>query len=182
MEEKKQNGNMVLLTVLGVATLLASIAGLTFSFFTAQVTRQGNENAISVQTATVGITYNNGSSVTSADLLPDGTIPTKLFTIENTSTVAAKYSINWVSVVNTFARQDMKFSVACTGTGAPTAINNANMPATGATVSMIGTTNLPAGVTHNCTLTITYEDPDVNQDVDKNKTFSANLDIVPDQL
>ena len=57
MEEKGKKGNQVLLTVIGVATLLIAMVGATFAYFTANsVTGNADTNNISAQTAQYGDT------------------------------------------------------------------------------------------------------------------------------
>ncbi len=57
MDKEKGNGNTVLLTVIGVATLLVALVGATFAYFSAQITSTAKES-IYITTATpVGLSY-----------------------------------------------------------------------------------------------------------------------------
>lgn len=65
-----RNGNTVLLTVIGVATLLVALVGATFAYFTATV-ENGASQSISIVTATpVALTTNGGTAVSIVDAVP----------------------------------------------------------------------------------------------------------------
>ena len=185
MEERKIKNNTVLLTIIAIATLLVAMAGATFAFFAATVNSSNADKSIQIKTATIGITYNHGTEVSVENLMPGGTIDSKVVTIENTSTdYAAKYTLEWAAgVTNEFTRpQDFTYLVTCEGTGAPTHTRT-QLPATGTTPKILDGIDLPANTTHTCTFTFQYDfSSDVNQNEDQNKTFNGNFKIVADQL
>ena len=66
--EKK---NMVLLTVIAVATLLVAVVGATFAYFTATVNTTGEETSTQVTTTKLAtVTYKTGDTVTKSDWCP----------------------------------------------------------------------------------------------------------------
>lgn len=70
MGEERKNGNTVLLTVIGVATLLVALVGATFAYFTATVNTSGNKD-IQVQTTQVaGLTMTSTASTVGVPVYP----------------------------------------------------------------------------------------------------------------
>ena len=66
MENKK--GTTVLLTVIGIATLLVAVVGATFAYFTASVTETNETTNVTVTSATLGtITFDHGATLTLGD-------------------------------------------------------------------------------------------------------------------
>ena len=66
--EKK---NMVLLTVIAVATLLVAVVGATFAYFTANVTTEGTETTTEVTTTKLAtVTYTTGNKIQKSDWCP----------------------------------------------------------------------------------------------------------------
>lgn len=115
--EKK---NMVLLTVIAVATLLVAVVGATFAYFTASVGGTGNtaNNTTSVTTVTLAsVTYEGTSSID--DLTQNGVYPgwkgVQTFTIElpeNTPADAVgKYQVNITPNVPSDFADDITYSV-----------------------------------------------------------------------
>lgn len=184
MEERSYRKNNILLVVIGIATLLVAIVSATFAYFTATITRTNETNSVIIKTATIGITYDNGSQVSVDALMPGGTIPSKVVSIKNDTAYNAVYSLEWkANVVNTFVNKaDFTYTVTCTGTDAPSKAK-AQMPAASTNAQPILTSvTLPANTTHVCTFAFTYTDNLSNQNSDQGKTFSGNFEIVAESI
>lgn len=95
MSEGKNN--TVMLTIIGIATLLIAVVGATFAYFSAQLT--GSDTEYTVKSATVGTEFNGGADITATGIYPKAEAwGTKTFSIKTTSTkgVSTKYSITLV--------------------------------------------------------------------------------------
>ena len=95
MSEGKNN--TVMLTIIGIATLLIAVVGATFAYFSAQLT--GSDTEYTVKSATVGTQFNGGPDITATGIYPKAEAwGTKEFTIKTTSSigVATNYSITLV--------------------------------------------------------------------------------------
>lgn len=57
MDREKGDGNTILLTVIGVATLLVALVGATFAYFSAQITNDSNQSVYLTTAAPVGLEY-----------------------------------------------------------------------------------------------------------------------------
>jgi len=107
--ENNRNGNTVLLTVIGVATLLVALVGATFAYFSAQINNEQAESVSITTAAPVGLEYLGGEEVVLDNIIPgaknftraeDGTISdaNDKFTVTNpaTSSVAQTYDLDLI--------------------------------------------------------------------------------------
>ena len=95
MSEGKNN--TVMLTIIGIATLLIAVVGATFAYYRATVT--GIDEEYTVKSATVGTEFVSGIQIAAAGIYPkEEAWGTKTFSIKATSTkgVATKYKITLV--------------------------------------------------------------------------------------
>ena len=97
MSEGKNN--TVMLTIIGIATLLIAVVGATFAYFSATLTGTNNEKEYTVRSATVGTEFNGGADITATGIYPkEEAWGTKTFSIKTTSTkgLSTKYRISLV--------------------------------------------------------------------------------------
>ena len=97
MSEGKNN--TVMLTIIGIATLLIAVVGATFAYFSATLTGTDNEQEYTVRSATVGTQFNGGVDITATGIYPkEEAWGSKTFSIKTTSTkgVSTKYRISLV--------------------------------------------------------------------------------------
>ena len=97
MSEGKNN--TVMLTIIGIATLLIAVVGATFAYFSATLTGISDEKEYTVRSATVGTQFNGGADITATGIYPkEEAWGTKTFSIKTTSTkgVSTKYRISLV--------------------------------------------------------------------------------------
>lgn len=97
MSEGKNN--TVMLTIIGIATLLIAVVGATFAYFSATLTGTDSEKEYTVRSATVGTEFNGGADITATGIYPKAEAwGTKTFLIKTTATkgVSTKYKITLV--------------------------------------------------------------------------------------
>ena len=97
MSEGKNN--TVMLTIIGIATLLIAVVGATFAYFSATLSGTESEKEYTVRSATVGTQFNGGADITATGIYPkEEAWGTKTFSIKTTSTkgVSTKYRISLV--------------------------------------------------------------------------------------
>ena len=91
--------NTVMLTIIGIATLLIAVVGATFAYFSATLTGTDSEKEYTVRSATVGTEFNGGDQIAAAGIYPkEEAWGTKTFSIKTTATkgVSTKYKITLV--------------------------------------------------------------------------------------
>jgi uncharacterized cupredoxin-like copper-binding protein len=164
--EKK---NVIMLTVLAIATLLTAVVGTTFAYFTATVTGNDTAKATTVSAATLGVTYTDGSQVTLSNAIP-GNSATKTITVKNTSTVAVKYTIAWTSVTNTFTTSNLVYHYT---KNAGTATADVAMPT--AAGNFVSDVSIAAGATDTYVLTFTLKETGAEQNADQGKSFAGTF-------
>lgn len=132
MSEGKNN--TVMLTIIGIATLLIAVVGATFAYFSAQVSGLETQKEDVIKSATVGTTFFGGAEVTAANIYPkEEAWGTKVFSItSNSSTgVTTSYNISLVIDANdspdgvtpnkTFESGALSYTLTGTESGASTA-------------------------------------------------------------
>ncbi len=110
--EKK---NVVLLTVIAVATLLITVVGATFAYFTATVSGTEKAEEIKITAANdLTITYNDGETITGENILPgwgetyDKNNSYEMTVVNNSKTADITYTMKWNSVFNGLNANDKK--------------------------------------------------------------------------
>ena len=158
---ENNRGQSILLTVIGVATLLVSIIGATFAYFTVQVTGNNTASSINVKTADVaGVVFSDGPAITATNVYP-GYSKAKTFTIKSENGDASsnvQYIINLVTTTTTLSAasstaNEVYYGLSGTKTGSGTVaatVTKANAPKTN-TTTQIGTGTLVGNETHTYT-------------------------------
>ena len=119
--EKK---NMVLLTVIAVATLLVAVVGATFAYFTAQSTIEGNETTTSATTRQLAaLSWSAGESGKSPEVYP-GYMAYQAYELKATGNGSANYKLTLDATVdpafNAIEEQkDLVYSIYKTTTSKP---------------------------------------------------------------
>lgn len=191
---KENRSNTLLLTIISVATLLVAVIGASFAYFTANISGAETATTVTVGSGTLTIAYNGGSSLTTPLLKPvpepDAPVISKTFTVTgNNNTIAVMpYTINIIVQTNTFTTGTLTYALDSTNTGGNGQIA-ADIAETGITTGA-GTISLGSGYfagqvtnsVHTYLLTIYFPDTELNQDVDKNKEFTAYVETTVQQV
>ncbi len=97
MDKEKGNGNTVLLTVIGVATLLVALVGATFAYFSATITSTAKESIYITTVNPIALKYVGQSDIKLENISP-GESGTSSFTVSN----VADSSESGTGVVQTY--------------------------------------------------------------------------------
>lgn len=199
---KENKGTTVLLTVIGIATLLVAVVGATFAYFSATVVETDPENDnkdVVVEAATVGtITFTHGNTIDLCDdtkaspncLIYPGAQEAKTFTVEAdaNSTVPVEYTVYLVVDENDFVTDNLGYKVsAVTEGGTPGTVLpndlaadykplNTTTAAPSAQIKL-GTAKLgTAGAKDTWTLDVRLKNlENENQTADQGKIFNARI-------
>ena len=181
--------NTVFLTIIAVATLLVAVIGATFAYFSVIIT--GNETATStiIRTANIKITYTAGTNISLTSASP-GDTANLTFSVANEGDRELSYKVKWTDVTNTFGStigevtgvpEELYYTVnvvdnnsnsvyTLSRTTAPSANGYINLNS-GNAITIAG------GVTHNYTLTMTFEETSSAQNYNQGRTFTGAVDI-----
>ena len=93
-----------------VVIILTAVIGVSFAYFSIQVT--GNENASSIRAlaADLELEFTDGPAITIGDIYP-GWSKAKTFSVTNNGTDTAYYDIKMYNVYSTFVRDDLKYTL-----------------------------------------------------------------------
>ena len=161
---EKERKNTVLLTVIGIATLLVAIVGATFAYFTAIVTTDETQSTIVVTSSNGGTsTFTGGDAITVNNIYPKGTLDNnpwaqKVVTLhyENANAINPYTYQLKLHYTNTFAAGQLYYSftnVTSYCTDYTVTCASATGTATAATLSG-GTTSGTIGATASSPITL----------------------------
>lgn len=197
MSEGKNN--TVMLTIIGIATLLIAVVGATFAYFSAQVSGLNKQQEDVIKSATVGTTFIGGAEVTAANIYPkEEAWGTKVFSItSNSSTgVTTSYNISLVIDANdspdgvtpnkTFESGALSYTLTGTESGASTAGTLASSDGAITELSagksiLLGTATINGNagktVTQEYTLNFFFKDTGKDQNANQGAQFKAHIVI-----
>lgn len=190
-EEQKKNGNTVLLTVIGVATLLVALVGATFAYFTATASNTNNQSVTIQAGKAVGLEYKAVTQIKMTNAQPGQTANGK-FTVKNNDTVNAyTYDLKLIINSNTFNNYDgngqllLSFtSSASQGTApklagftTPTDVTQTAYKKNGASFDLVNDAQIAVGVTHTYDSLLNFVETHSTQNSNQEKVFAAHIDI-----
>ncbi len=192
---ENNKGTTILLTVIGVATLLVAVVGATFAYFTANVKDVNPDKTdVNVSAATVGtITFTHGDTITLQNAYP-GDLDSKTFTIaaDATSTIPVEYNIYLTVTNNTFITNNLEYKLSATSvtgtngtasTGLPTLEGSQYVALDSTTYGnakkvLIGTAKLGTkGTVDTWTMEVRLKETNELQNDDQGKEFSGKLSV-----
>ena len=189
--EKK---NVVLLTVIAVATLLITVIGATFAYYAATIEGNPQDNSVNVTAAKgLAISFDDGAEITATNILPGWTSDSKTVKVTNTSDYEMEYTINWLAVTNSITdKENLTYSAdVSTGWGAEdkhphttnseiSQISNHATPDTSSTETF-ATQKIKPGEEITYNITLNYKNvTDANQGSEEHtttETFTGQLQI-----
>lgn len=186
---KKSKKKMTVLNgVLVIAMVLITTVGITYAFFSANLTGAESETTITISGGKMDIAFVGGSKITASGAFPQAAaIATKSMTVTGTNTTSTTmpYKLTLNVTANTFSATALKYQLASTNTGnngtlVPAKTTNQNI-ATGPSNIALGNGSFtgPTGgaKVHTYVLTIYFPDTGGDQNADQGKTFSAFVKI-----
>ena len=189
MNENGGKSSTILLTVIGIATLLVVVTGATFAFFAANITGNDNKTSIKVQAASTGTTikFQGGEAISLAGIYPkDEAWVTKDITLTSTavgdatSTATSKYTFKLVVAANSYDTGDIQYTftnktATNVNTGFTQVADKTNIAASDDIAHGIVPNNKTATIVY--TLSIYYVNkPDTNQNNGSERTLKIYVD------
>lgn len=177
-------GNMVLLTIIAVATLLVAVVGATFAYFSATMDGSESSTTIEVTSGTLSVEYADNAKIGFTNPGVGELAAAKEFTTTGVVTGSSNlnYEASLVVTNNTFADGALVYIITSTNTSNngktiqsttnPVVIPSGNSTILLGTGTFAGPTT--AGSSHNYVVNITY----ANQDqAYGDKTFEAHITL-----
>ncbi|MCI8498367.1 MAG: hypothetical protein HFG33_03105, partial [Bacilli bacterium] len=172
MNEKRKK--MIILAVCAITLMLASILG-TYAYFVSSINNDNRQEA-EVDTGTMRLRFADNDEGINAKLMLGESI-TKKFTLENTGTLDATVSIEWLDMINTYTEGSLTYTLSYSETenGEYTEIvSSTNVPtsSTEFTSTLVPDITIPVGVTYYYNLEVTLNNLN---DVDQTEDLNANF-------
>ena len=163
--------NKLILTL--VVIILTAVIGVSFAYFSIQVT--GNENASSIRAlaADLELEFTDGPGITIGDIYP-GWSKAKTFSVTNNGTDTAYYDIKMYNVYSTFVRDDLVYTL--TGTNGGGSKSETIMPNNDGLIR--AKRSIAPGVTQTYTMTIKFKELNDPQDYNQKATYSGIIQII----
>lgn len=181
-------GQTIFLSVVGIATLLVAIVGATFAWFSATVTGNDTASSVTVQTATIGITFTDGNELSIPNALP-GSYKTKTFTVAAAegSTIDQNFAINWDVLKFDFVnKEDLVYELS----GVSSLTEDAGTLVTKTETAMpteVGTAEIGKGTvkpneTQTYTLKVTFKETNSNQNSNQGRNFTGKIQVAAENI
>ncbi len=176
MYEKRKK--MIILTICAITLMLASILG-TYAYFVSSINNDNRQEA-EVDTGTMRLRFADNDEGINAKLMLGESI-TKKFTLENTGTLDATVSIEWLDMINTYTEGSLTYTLEYSETEEGDYIelvSSTNVPtsSTEFTSTLVPDITIPVGKTYYYNLVITLNNlNDVDQTEDLNASFSTKF-------
>ncbi len=176
MNEKRKK--MIILTMCAITLMLASILG-TYAYFVSSINNENRQEA-EVDTGTMRLRFADNDEGINAKLMLGESI-TKKFTLENTGTLDATVSIEWLDMINTYTEGSLTYTLEYSETEEGDYIelvSSTNVPtsSTEFTSTLVPDITIPVGKTYYYNLVITLNNlNDVDQTEDLNASFSTKF-------
>lgn len=161
-----EKGNVILLTIIGVATLLVAVAGTTFSYFNATLNGVEPSTTIEVTSGTLKIDYADNSKINAGVVEPGATVATKTFYVDGIITGSSNLSYEAVLNIknNTYPEGTLVYTITSkndskNGTNIASSNKEVVIP-NGANKVVLGKGSfagpVSTGARHTYTLTVKY--------------------------
>lgn len=177
-----EKGSVILLTVVGVATLLVAVAGTTFAYFGAAESSNESSTIIEVKGEKIKTNFTNGNSIQATGVQTGEIVASKTFTVNGT--ISGSSNSQYEAILNVTDNTYSDGALVYTLTSTNDSQNGSTILATTQEVAIPTGTNtivlgkgtfagpVSTGATHTYTLTIKYVG-----NMDSDKTFSAVIDV-----
>ena len=172
--------NKIKIIVITALIFLVSIAGISYAYFTIQITGNDTASSMRLRTANMSLVYND-VQIVSGEYAEPGWTQTKTLTVTNNGNVDAYYNIIWRDLTNEIINGELVISATCSSSSG----SCSNMSETAVPTSMSESHNIAVkrgisiapGVTHTYTLTVLFKETGSNQNYNQNKYFNGTLNI-----
>ncbi len=189
---KKQN--KIILTISIIVVILLITIGLSFAYFTANITGGEEGTTITVTGGAIKVIYDGGEKINISNIIPSNDpAAVKTFTVtgNNTTDIEMLYQVNLVVEENTFSEKALKFKLISTNTNN----NGTTIPSISELTNIepgriklgIGKFDSPTNgnKVHTYNLEIYFPSTGENQNIDQGKIFKGYVEIkegIPSQI
>ena len=183
MKEKIKDKKIIVLMTLAV--LLVIVLGVSYAFFSAKIIGEGKENIVKAGTMVLEYIEEKDNGVITMENVKPPKTGIKKFKVHNTGTLKDTYTYNikLTDLYITFKGQDLKYILQETESDYETPVGEATTGYLNVGTGSSGTIYLKTGIETTSeeidyyTLTIEFQELDVNQNYNQGAKFSGKVNI-----
>ena len=174
--------NKIKIIVLTFLILLVSVAGISYAYFSIQVTGNEEASSIRVSTALLKLIYTDTLVMEGRGIYP-GWSQSKTISVENDGTDTVYYTIIWRDLFNEVANNELLLSMTCSSNIQGNTCEG--LSSTAIPLSLTTTHNInikenieiEPGERHTYTVTVVFPELSTAQNYNQGKTFIGTLNI-----
>ena len=182
----KQDNIIKIFLISLITLILLSIFGFTYAYFSLEI--EGTPKDIVMTTGDLRLEYKDETELSLADAVPGDSI-SKVITVKNIGTKNATYSLYWGNLINTIENYELHVTLNCksyTNYGETTQTESGTcdniyravpISSTLTTSNIKGNISINPNVTHEYTVTVTFDNKPYSQNDNLNKTFRGKIGI-----
>ncbi len=180
----KRNKNILSLSI--VTLLVIGILGISYAYFTANLSGIESASTLRMTAGQMLITFNGGPDIELKNIYPkDDEWTTKTFSLTATNTTDAdmNYRLDFVITKNTFSNNALSYTLKSynpDNNGVAVGAKTDTKIATGAHTDAIGTGKFvnADGEAHTYELSLFFLDTKTSQNADQGKEFTAHIEVI----
>ena len=183
MEQNNLNkSNKIKIIVLTAILIFVAVSGLTYAYFSIQITGNDTASSINLTTANMSLVYTDVQILSDQGVMPGWTSSSKTLTVYNNGNKTVYYNIVWRDLLNEVINDELVLSATCSsdksGSTCPT-IDKAIPTKTTASSNIRVKSNIKIdpGETHTYTVTVSFIETYSNQNYNQGKSFRGTLNI-----
>ena len=182
----KQDNTIKIFLISLITLVLLSIFGFTYAYFSLEI--EGTPKDIVMTTGDLRLEYKDETKLSLADAVPGDSI-SKVITVKNVGTKNATYSLYWGNLINTIENYELHVTLNCksyTNYGETTQTESGTcdniyravpISSTLTTSNIKGNISIDPNITHEYTVTVTFDNKPYSQNDNLNKTFRGKIGI-----
>ena len=184
MEEKElTKSNKIKIIVLTALVFLVAIAGISYAYFTIQITGNDTASSMRLTTANMSLVYKDIEIRSGENVTPPWSSTPKTITVYNNGNTTAYYNIIWRDLYNEIINNELVISGTCTSDVQGNTCSNISETVIPTATTLSHNIAIKRGIeiepgeTHTYTVTVTFIDTGSNQNYNQNKEFYGTINI-----
>ena len=175
--------NKIKIIVLTALVFLVAIAGISYAYFTIQITGNDTASSMRLTTANMSLVYKDIEIRSGENVIPGWSSTSKTITVYNNGNVTAYYNIIWRDLLNEIINDELVISGTCTSNVQGNTCSNISETVIPTATTLSHNIAIKRGIeiepgeTHTYTVTVTFIDTGSNQNYNQNKEFYGTINI-----
>ncbi len=177
-EKKINNGTKYRVLIIALL-LIVTLAPISYAFFTVDINENESVQESVVQAGTMSIIFTDGSVIGTTTNWVPGDYITKTFTVENTGSLPAAYSVYLEDIINTFVdKTELVYEIESTTDGVSSAYSTSSaQQVPDSNTKIINNQTINSLETHTYVITLRFMNLDKEQNYNQGKIFEGKIQV-----